>query len=181
MTDEVRELSRRRAATDTVAVVLGLAAVGAYGVLGNRGALVLGAYGLLLGTSTGVVTYCLTRLTGIYVGGNEAGESGGAEENGAGLVERAMQLFTGRALEDDADVEEDTGWLIGRLENVLVLTLVLVGEYTALSIVFAAKSWVRREDTASENSTYYLAGTLTNFTYSIVAGLATLWLLGEGF
>jgi len=74
-------------------------------------------------------------------------------------------------------VEEDTGWLIGRCENILVLSLVLVGEYTALSVIFAAKSWVRRDDTASGNTTYYLAGTLVNFTYSIVVGLSAIWLL----
>lgn len=80
-------------------------------------------------------------------------------------------VFTGRALRGSS--EADTGWLIGRLENVLVLTLVLVGAYTALSVIFAAKSFVRYEDTASKDSTYYLAGTLVNFTYSIAFGLLT--------
>jgi tetrahydromethanopterin S-methyltransferase subunit B len=36
--------------------------------------------------------------------------------------------------------------------------------------VFAAKSIVRREDMKND-SLFYLAGTLVNFTYSIVVGL----------
>jgi hypothetical protein len=56
--------------------------------------------------------------------------------------------------------------------------LVIAGQYTALSIIFAAKSWVRIEDTASENTTYYLAGTLVNFTYSIVFGVGLVQVLG---
>lgn len=179
MTDGVHQLSRRRAATDGLAAVLGSFALVTYVLLGSPTALVLGAYAFLFGTSTAVVTFLLTRFTGANVG--EDDETSDSVERPSAVRTRAFRTFTGRALEDDADVEEDTGWLIGRLENVLVLTLVFTGEYTALSIVFAAKSWIRREDTASENTTYYLAGTLTNFTYSIAVGITALWILGEGF
>ena len=72
--------------------------------------------------------------------------------------------------------ERDVGRIIGKAENVLVLSFVLVGAYTALSLIFAAKSIVRREDMAS-NSLYYLAGTLVNFTYSLAVGLAVRLLL----
>ncbi|MFP9191360.1 hypothetical protein [Natronosalvus vescus] len=87
------------------------------------------------------------------------------------VVNGGLSLFTGDQVATDSDFDQDTGWLIGKMENVLVLTFVLQGAYTALSIVFAAKSFIRKEDISSGNTTYYLAGTLLNFTYSVVIGL----------
>jgi len=71
---------------------------------------------------------------------------------------------------------KDTGFVIGKTENVLVYVLILAGAYTALALIFAAKSLVRREDITSGDTTYYLAGTMVNFTYSVVfaQALATL-------
>lgn len=179
MGEEIQRLSRRRITTDVLTTVSGIVALFLFTLSGERVALIIGVYSLLLGTSTAVVTHSLTRFTGIAIEKNDDREGGvKTGENGSNrLHEEVWQIFTGKALETDSDIEEDTGWLIGRLENILVLTLVLAGEYTALSIIFAAKSWVRREDTATENTTYYLAGTLVNFTYSIVAGMATVWIL----
>lgn len=62
----------------------------------------------------------------------------------------------------------DTGFVIGKAENALVYVLILAGAYTALALIFAAKSLVRREDITSGDTTYYLAGTMVNFTYSVV-------------
>ena len=42
--------------------------------------------------------------------------------------------------------------------------------YTAVSVIFAAKTIVRREDMA-KNSLFFLAGTLINVTYSVLIGL----------
>lgn len=179
MTESVRRLSRRRTGIDLVATVAGLVGVAAFVLLGGSAWLLVGVYGLLLGTSTTVVTFCLTRFTGIAVERSEGGD-GRVTADPPSFVERARAVVTGEALETDDDVAMDTGWLIGRLENVLVLSLVLAGQYTALSIIFAAKSWVRVEDTSSEDTTYYLAGTLVNFTYSIVLGLLAIRLLGLG-
>lgn len=234
MTDGVRRLARRRVASDLLAIAVGALGIVTYVLVGQRVALYVGVYGLVVGTGTAAVTFCLTQFTGITVGATgppdadaakgtaaqggavgrgaargDAGEAavdeadaGNGDDDGASVggdsrdgdpgdgrepgamddtdADRATgvwAIFTGEALETEADVREDTGWLIGRLENVIVLTLVLVGEYTALSIIFAAKSWVRYEDTASEDTTYYLAGTLVNFTYSIVGGIAARWVL----
>lgn len=179
MADETQNLSRRRIATDVIVTLLGLSALVIFVFRGERTALVIGVYSLLLGTSTAVVTYCLTQFTGISIETTEGGvtERGKEEESSEGRFKAAWQIFTGKALESDSDIEKDTGWLIGRLENILVLTLVFIGQYTALSVIFAAKSWVRVEDTASENTTYYLAGTMVNFTYSIVFGLVAIRLL----
>ena len=165
-------LVRRRALVDTAALLGGVVSMLAYVDAGGSFFLMVGAYGLLLGTGTLIVTCSLRWFTGPSIG------AGDEVERPHRLRTTVWYLFTGQAIEGEADAEEDTGWLIGRIENVLVLTLILVGAYTALSIIFAAKSWVRYEDTASSDSTYYLAGTLVNFTYSIVFGLVTVRVLG---
>lgn len=80
---------------------------------------------------------------------------------------------------DALDDHRDTGTVVGKLENVLVLTLIYAGAYTAIGLVFAAKSLLRIEDTDSGNSTYYLTGTLANFTWSTLVGTATYLLLAS--
>lgn len=67
--------------------------------------------------------------------------------------------------------ERDVGALVGKCENVLTLTFVLAGAYTALAVVFAAKGIVRKDD-IEKNSLFYLAGTLVNLTYSVLVGVA---------
>ena len=73
---------------------------------------------------------------------------------------------------------KDTGFVIGKAENVLVYVLIFAGAYTALALVFAAKSLVRREDITSGDTTYYLAGTMVNFTYSVVFAQSVAVLVG---
>lgn len=91
------------------------------------------------------------------------------------IVDYFLQRWTGTDMAADVEAaERDTGRVIGKCENVLVLTLVFLGAYTALGLVFAAKSIVRREDMTSRDTSYYLAGTLVNFTYSIVVGVAVV-------
>lgn len=88
-----------------------------------------------------------------------------------------MRGFLGADVLADLDsTTRDTGSLVGKCENVLVLTLVFVGAYTALAVLFAAKSIVRREDIDSGDTAYYVAGTLVNFTYSLLfaAGVVAL-------
>ena len=91
------------------------------------------------------------------------------------VVTRA--LATAREYTAPSDRERDVGAIVGKTENVLVLTFMLLGAYTALAVVFAAKSIVRREDMKND-SLFYLAGTLVNFTYSVVLGLVVRVLLG---
>ena len=71
----------------------------------------------------------------------------------------------------------DTGVVVGKCENVLIVALVLAGAYTALSVIFAAKAFVRRED-MSTNSLYFLAGTMVNVTYSLLVALALKGIIG---
>ena len=77
----------------------------------------------------------------------------------------------------DLDEEaRDTGVVVGKCENLIILALVLLGAYTALSIIFAGKAFVRREDLKT-NSLYYLAGTILNVTYSLLVPLAVRFLV----
>lgn len=64
----------------------------------------------------------------------------------------------------------DTGFVIGKCENLLILTFMLLDAYTALAVIFAAKAIVRKED-MSKNTLFFLAGTMINVTYSIIIGL----------
>lgn len=79
-----------------------------------------------------------------------------------------------RADEDDGRVtqqDRDVGTIVGKAENVLLLTFILAEAYTALAVIFAAKGLVRRED-IEKNTLYYLAGTMANVTYSVAVGVA---------
>ena len=66
-----------------------------------------------------------------------------------------------------------SGLLIGKCENILVVTLVLLDGLTAVALIFTAKSLIRRDAVA--DTEYLLGGTLVNVTYSIhIALLAQL-------
>lgn len=73
--------------------------------------------------------------------------------------------------------EEDTGRVIGKAENVLVVVIMLVQAYTALALIFAGKAIVRTEDLDSGDTTVVLAGTLVNFTYSMIWGGVAAFLI----
>ena len=59
--------------------------------------------------------------------------------------------------------------VIGKCENILTLTLILAGAYTGLALVFTAKSIVRY-DLIKVDPTYFLGGTIINFTFSVIMG-----------
>lgn len=65
----------------------------------------------------------------------------------------------------------ETGMVIGKCENFLILTFMMLDAYIAISLIFTAKGIIRREDMIRD-STYYLAGTLVNVTWSVLIALA---------
>lgn len=73
--------------------------------------------------------------------------------------------------------ERDTGFVVGKCENLLIVTFILLDAYTALAIIFAAKAVVRRED-MSKNTLFFLAGTMINVTYSIIIGFIVKIIIG---
>lgn len=73
------------------------------------------------------------------------------------------------------------GMAIGIIERVMVLTFVLVDQYTAITIVFAAKSIARFNELEDRDmAEYYLIGTLLSITVAMIIGIVTrLIILGE--
>jgi hypothetical protein len=63
-----------------------------------------------------------------------------------------------------------TGLIIGKCENLIIYLMVLTGSYTALAIIFTAKTIIRKEDIA-KNSMFFLAGTMINVTYSLLISM----------
>lgn len=66
----------------------------------------------------------------------------------------------------------DTGAIIGKCENIITLTLVLLGQETGLAVIFTGKSIVRSED-IKKNPGYYLGGTLVNLVWGLTVGMIT--------
>ena len=99
-----------------------------------KATVLVGAYAVLLGTSGIMVNSILSRIS----------------------TEPVSQRVSKEV--------RDTGFVIGKCENLLILTFMLLEAYTALALVFAAKAIVRRED-MSKNSLFFLAGTMINITY----------------
>ncbi len=117
----------------------------------------------------GVLTVLV--LTGAYGGGFWVGS----------LLLRRILLFVDPSLRDlvrpGIDFR-DVGCWIGACEHFLIVTFVLVGEYTAIGLIFAAKELVRSEK-VRERPSYYLLGTLLSISFAILFGmLARLSLAG---
>lgn len=93
------------------------------------------------------------------------------------VVTMALSWANAEYAETVTETDRDIGAVVGKTENILLLTLVLVGAYTAIAVIFAAKSIVRSED-MKNNSLFYLAGTLVNVTYSVMIGVAVRILVG---
>ena len=87
------------------------------------------------------------------------------------MVNYIMSRVSGAPISQKIGKEaRDTGFIVGKCENLLILTFVILEAYTAVSVIFAAKTIVRREDMA-KNSLFFLAGTMINVTYSLMIGL----------
>lgn len=87
---------------------------------------------------------------------------------GSGPFVRTLLRKAGRELPPD---EVNPGRVIGKLENVLVVSLVAAGAFTALALIFAAKG-IARVEGGREKASYYILGTLANFTWSLLVALA---------
>jgi len=77
--------------------------------------------------------------------------------------------------EDDPDQADElaAGRVIGVLERWIVLALTVAGQWSAIAIVFGAKSIARfRELKRRGFAEYYLVGTLTSVLVAVVLGLA---------
>jgi hypothetical protein len=68
------------------------------------------------------------------------------------------------------------GAIIGKCENILILSFILLEAYTALALVVTAKTLVRKEE-IEKNEMFFLAGTLINVCYSVIIGFVMKLLL----
>lgn len=69
-----------------------------------------------------------------------------------------------------------TGLIIGKCENLIILLLTITNSYTAIALIFTAKTIIRKED-IGKNSMFFLAGTLLNVTYSLVVSFLIVLLV----
>jgi hypothetical protein len=65
------------------------------------------------------------------------------------------------------------GLWIGVCEHFLIVTFVLMKEFTAIGFIFAAKEIVRA-DKIKEKPSYYLLGTLLSISFAILFGILIL-------
>jgi len=67
------------------------------------------------------------------------------------------------------------GTVIGVLERLFTVTLVLLGQYAAITILFAAKSIVRFGEAKERRfAEYYLVGTLASILFALLTAQAAL-------
>ncbi|MGJ8623766.1 MAG: DUF3307 domain-containing protein [Yoonia sp.] len=76
---------------------------------------------------------------------------------------------------------DNGGQLIGILERGLIFLLLLVGQPAGVGFLIAAKSVLRFDTTAKDQSAgeYVIIGTLASFGWALASGYATLALLGH--
>ena len=101
--------------------------------------------------------------------------NGGAAIVAAVLARHRLDEVTDGITEE----ERSRGRTIGILERVILLTLVIVGQWGALGFVIAAKSIARFKDLDHRDfSERYLIGTLASVLVAIASGLAVRGFLG---
>jgi len=72
----------------------------------------------------------------------------------------------------DRDSLKDAGKIIGYLERFLILTFIILNQFSAIGLLLAAKSILRVGDKHSRKETeYILIGTLASFSTAIVVGV----------
>lgn len=80
--------------------------------------------------------------------------------------------------EDSEDSLAKAGAMIGYLERVLILTFMLLGEYTAIGFVLAFKAAFRfKEAEQRTKAEYMMMGTFLSFALTIGVGLGALYVL----
>lgn len=82
----------------------------------------------------------------------------------------------------DGDIDQEDqkiirdGYIIGKCENIIILSFVLAGEVTGLALIFAAKSLARQKD-INDQAGFFLAGTMVNFTATLVVAFVIKYFL----
>ncbi len=76
---------------------------------------------------------------------------------------------------------KDAGKWIGVIERILILTFVLINQFTGIGFLIAAKSILRFGDIKSatnrKEAEYILIGTMVSFIIAILTGLLAVWVI----
>jgi hypothetical protein len=76
---------------------------------------------------------------------------------------------------------ERGGRMIGMFERVIIFTLVLLGEFSAIGFLITGKSIIRfAQSNEKLRSEYVLVGTMVSYAVAILAGVLIKWLLKIG-
>ena len=99
-----------------------------------------------------------------------------------GIGHKTLSEAAGEDRPDDAQkkVRLAAGRIIGKCENILILSFILLEAYTALALVVTAKTLIRKDE-IEKNEMYFLAGTMTNVSYSVLVGFITKLLINVQF
>lgn len=81
----------------------------------------------------------------------------------------------GNVGQNDEKIIRD-GYIIGKCENIIIITFVLAGEVTGLALIFAAKNLARQKD-INDNAGFFLAGTMINFTATLLFAFVIRYIL----
>jgi hypothetical protein len=106
------------------------------------------------------------------------------------VVNMLLQQVAHRTLSEAADDDHPeatqkkqrlaAGKIIGKCENILILSFILLEAYTALALVVTAKTLIRKDE-IERNEMYFLVGTMTNVSYSVLVGFLTKLLINVQF
>ena len=96
-------------------------------------------------------------------------------------IKNLISIWTPNTNDTKEDLE-NAGTYIGILERLFIFLFILIGQFSAIGFLLAAKSIFRFGDlTKSKDrklTEYVLIGTLLSFGIAIVTGLGTKYLLG---
>ena len=97
----------------------------------------------------------------------------------AGVFIKRIFLHLGYQKVDTEEEAKKSGFLIGVLERICILTLALLGQFTAISFVIAAKSLARIKQLEDKDfAEKYLVGTLLSVVIALICGIVVQKLLG---
>ncbi|MHA2223987.1 MAG: hypothetical protein ACXAC8_02210 [Candidatus Hodarchaeales archaeon] len=91
---------------------------------------------------------------------------------GALFVKLSLKLMKVSLDKNNTGGLPKAGAFVGMLERAIVLTFGLLGEYGAISFVFAAKSMARFKQLENRQfAEYYLIGTLLSFFFALIIAI----------
>ena len=94
------------------------------------------------------------------------------------LIKRLLRRWIDQVNDSASSSLINAGAMIGYLERLLMLTFLLLGEFTAVGFVLALKAAYRFKDTADHaRAEYLLVGTFLSLTITLGIGLSADFLI----